>query len=154
MPDINNICYLVLNRVGGYFIALLFSHSNDTQLNLILLSSNVTVIVQNNLLQKCTPLGSLAVGCEWLYKMKHDYKENVKIFKAKLVAKGFTQREVIHYNETSPISTKGSFRIIMALVIHYSLELHQMHAKTKFLNNDLVKNVYMTQSKDFVTMDK
>jgi hypothetical protein len=30
MPDINNIYYLVLNRVGGYFIALLFSHSNDT----------------------------------------------------------------------------------------------------------------------------
>jgi hypothetical protein len=29
-----------------------------------------------------------------------------------------------------------------------------MHAKTKILNNDLVKNVYMTQSKDFVTMDK
>jgi hypothetical protein len=67
------------------------------------------------------------------------------------VAKGFTQREGIDYNETfSPVSSKDSFRIIMALVTHYNLELHQMDVKTIFLNGDLYENVYMAQRKGFV----
>jgi hypothetical protein len=60
------------------------------------------------------------------------------------VAKGFTQREGIDYNEIfSPISSKDSFRIIMALVAQYNLELHQMDVKMTFLNGDLYENVYM-----------
>jgi hypothetical protein len=60
------------------------------------------------------------------------------------VAKGFTQREEIDYNKTfSPVSSKDSFRIIMTLVAHYNLELHQMDVNTVFLNGDLYENVYM-----------
>jgi hypothetical protein len=71
------------------------------------------------------------------------------------VAKGITQREVIDYNETFyPISCKHSFRIIMALVAHYDLELHQIDVKTVFLNGDLEKNVYMAQPKGFVVEGK
>jgi hypothetical protein len=40
--------------------------------------------------------------------------------------------------------------IIMALVAHYDLELHQMDVKTEFLNDDLKKKVYMAQPKGFV----
>ena len=66
------------------------------------------------------------------------------------MAKGFTQREDIYYNETfSPVSCKDSFRIIMTLVAHYDLELHQMDVKTTFLNGDLKENVYMAQPKRF-----
>jgi hypothetical protein len=71
------------------------------------------------------------------------------------VAKGYTQREGIHYNETfSPVSCKDSFRIIMALVAHYDLELHQMDMKTAFLNGDLDETVYMAQPKGFVVEGK
>ena len=71
------------------------------------------------------------------------------------MAKGFTQREGIDYNETfSPVSCKNSFRIIMALVAHYNLELHQMDVKTAFLNGDLEENVYMAQPKGFVVEGK
>ena len=71
------------------------------------------------------------------------------------MVKGFTQREDIDYNETfSLVSCKDSFRIIMALVSHYDLELHQMDVKTTFLNGDLEKNVYMAQPKGFVMEGK
>jgi len=71
------------------------------------------------------------------------------------VAKGFTQREGIDYNETfSPVSCKDSFKIIMALVVHYDLELHQMDVKMTFLNGDLEENVYMAQPKCFVMEGK
>ena len=71
------------------------------------------------------------------------------------MVKGFTQSEGIDYNETfSPFSCKDSFRIIVALVAHYDLELHQMDVKTVFLNGNLYENVYMAQSKSFVVEGK
>jgi hypothetical protein len=71
------------------------------------------------------------------------------------VAKGFTQREGIDYTETfSPVSSKDSFRIIMTLVAHYDLKLHQMDVKTAFLNGNLQENVYMTQPEGFVVEGK
>ena len=101
------------------------------------------------------PKGAKTVGCKWVYKTKRDSRGNVERHKARLVAKGFTQREGIDYNETySPVSCKDSFRIIMALVAHFDLELHQMDVKTAFLNGDLEENVYMTQPKGFVVKGK
>ena len=60
------------------------------------------------------------------------------------MAKGFTQREDIDYNEAfSPVSCKNSFRIIMVFMAYYDLEIHQMDVRTAFLNGDLYENVYM-----------
>ena len=101
------------------------------------------------------PKGVKPVGCKWVYKTKLDPKGNVERYKARLVAKGFTQKEGVDYNETfSPVSRKDSFRIIMALVAHYDLELHQMDVKTAFLNGNLHENVYMTQLEGFLVKGK
>jgi hypothetical protein len=101
------------------------------------------------------PKGANLVGCKWVYKTKYNSQKNMERFKARLVAKCFTQREGIDYNETfSPVSCKNSFRIIMALVAHYDLELHQMDVKTAFLNGDLEENVYMAQPKGFIVEGK
>ncbi|RVX13773.1 Copia protein [Vitis vinifera] len=79
------------------------------------------------------PVGTKPIGCKWIFKTKRDSNGNVERYKARLVAKGFTQKEGIDFKETfSPVSTKDSFRIIMALVAHYDLELHQMDVKTCF----------------------
>jgi hypothetical protein len=101
------------------------------------------------------PKGAKTVGCKWVYKTKCDSNGNIERFKARLVAKGFTQREGIDYTEIfSPVSCKDSLRIIMALVAHYDLELHQIDVKTAFLNGDLLENVYMTQPKGFAVKGK
>ena len=101
------------------------------------------------------PKGVKTIGCKWVYKIKYDSRGNVEKFKARLVVKGFTQKEWIDYNETfSPVSCKDPFRIIMALVVYYDLKLHQMDVKTTFLNGDLEENVYMAQPKGFVMEGK
>jgi hypothetical protein len=94
--------------------------------------------------------GVVAIGYKWVYKTKTDASSNVERYKARLVAKGFTQKEDIDYHETfSPVSKNDSFRITMALVAHFDLELHQMDVKTEFLNGDLEEEVYMKQPKGF-----
>jgi hypothetical protein len=71
------------------------------------------------------------------------------------MAKGFTQREDIDYTEIfSPVSCKDHLKIIMVLVMHYNLELHQIDIKTTFLHGDLLENVYMVQPKGFVAKGK
>ncbi|KAL6323845.1 hypothetical protein AAG906_005840 [Vitis piasezkii] len=90
------------------------------------------------------------VGCKWVFKTKRDAKGNIERFKARLVAKGFTQKEGIDYKDTfSPVSKKDSLRIIMALVAHFDLELHQMDVKTAFLNGNLDEDIYMEQPEGF-----
>ena len=75
-------------------------------------------------------------------------------YKARLVAKGYTQKEGIDYKETfSPVSSKESFRTIIALVAHFDLELHQMDVKTAFLDGDIDETIYMVQPKNFVSGD-
>ena len=97
------------------------------------------------------PKGCKPVGCKWVFKTKRSSDGAVERYKARLVAKGYSQREGIDYKETfSPVSTKDSFRVVMALVAHFNLELHQMDVKTDFLNGDLTEDVYMIQPDGFV----
>ena len=101
------------------------------------------------------PKGCKRVGCKWVFKTKRDSIGNIERYKARLVAKGFTKKDGIDYKETfSPVSKKDSLRIIMALVAHYDLELHQMDVKTAFLNGNLEEEIYMDQPEGFSVKGK
>ncbi|KAG8479264.1 hypothetical protein CXB51_029046 [Gossypium anomalum] len=100
------------------------------------------------------PEGAKPIGCKWIFKTKRDANGNVERYKARLVAKGYIQKEDIDFTETfSPVSSKDSFRIIMALVAHFDLELHQMDVKTAFLNGDIEETIYMVQPENFELKD-
>ncbi|KAL6322358.1 hypothetical protein AAG906_007911 [Vitis piasezkii] len=101
------------------------------------------------------PYGCKPVGCKWVFKTKRDSSRKIERYKAKLVVKGYSQREGIDFKETfSLVSTKDSFRVIMAIVAHFDLELHQMDVKTSFLNGDLDEEVYMEQPTGFLEVGK
>ena len=71
------------------------------------------------------------------------------------MAKGYSQRKGIDFKKTIfPVSTRGSLRIIMAIVAHFDLELHQMDGRTTFLNGDLFEDVYMSQPIGFEEVGK
>lgn len=69
-------------------------------------------------------------------------------YKAGLVTKDFSQKKKRSndYKETfSLILLKDSFKNIMALVVYFNLELHQMDIKIIFLNGDINETIYMVQ---------
>ena len=60
------------------------------------------------------------------------------------MAKGHTQQKDLNYEETiSPIIRFASIHLILAIVADVDLELHQIDAKTTFLNGELNKEIYM-----------
>lgn len=64
-------------------------------------------------------------------------------YKARLVAKGFSQKAGINFNEVfAPVVKHCSIIILMGLVNHFDLELHQLDVKTAFLNGDLEEDIY------------
>ena len=90
------------------------------------------------------PEGSRAITSRWVYKRKMDHHGNIKTYKARLVARGFQQREGIDYIETYVAVVKpASYRVFFALAARYGYKIHQMDVKTAFLNGRLQQVVYM-----------
>ena len=100
--------------------------------------------------------GKKVIGYKWVFAKKQgSLKGNIVRYKARLVVKGYSQREGIDYNEVfSPVVKYSSIRILLALVAQYELELDQLDVKTAFLHADLEKEIYMSQPTGFKTTGK
>ena len=87
------------------------------------------------------------VGCKWIYKKKEGIEgmEQPR-YKFKLVAKGFTQKKEVDFNEIfSPVVKQTSIRVLLSLVVVQNFELEQMDVKTVFLHGDLDETICMRQ---------
>ncbi|GKB34227.1 retrotransposon protein, putative, ty1-copia subclass, partial [Tanacetum coccineum] len=91
------------------------------------------------------PAGQKLVSYKWLFKIKGRIKGAQKPrYKARLVARGFTQRAGINYNEVfSLVVRHTSIRVILALTTCKDYELEQLDVKTTFLHGNLEEVICM-----------
>ena len=74
-----------------------------------------------------------------------------KRFKGRVVAKGYSQKEGIDYNEIfSPVVKHVSIRSFLSLVVNFDMELEQMDVKTTFLHGDLEERILMEHPEGFI----
>jgi hypothetical protein len=88
--------------------------------------------------------GRKYVGTKWFFKKKFNAKVKVEKYKARLVAKDYSQVEGIDFGETfSPVAKLTSIRFLLSIVVAFDIELEQMDVKTTFLHGDLKEEIYM-----------
>ena len=115
------------------------------------IDSEIQSILQNHTWELVDlPSGCKPLGSKWIFKRKMKADGTIEKYKARLVIKGYSQREGLDYFDTySPVSRITSIRMVLAIAALRNLEVHQMDAKTAFLNGDLDEEIYMRQPEGF-----
>jgi hypothetical protein len=90
------------------------------------------------------PAGHKAIGLKWIFKVKKDPQGVIIKYKARLVAKGYAQKEGVDFKEVfALVAGIETIRLLIAIAAQRSWEVHHMDVKSEFLNDDLVKEVYV-----------
>jgi hypothetical protein len=87
-----------------------------------------------------------------VFKLKRDEVGAIIKHKARLVARGFSQREEINFDDAfAPVARMEFVRLLLALE---GWRVHHMDIKSAFLNGDLKEEVYVHQPPGFAILDK
>ena len=90
--------------------------------------------------------------CKWVYHIKYTADCQIEKYKARLVARGFTQVHGINYSETyAPVTRAASLRIILALAARNGWPIDVFDFNSAFLNSELdsSEGIYMEQPPGF-----
>jgi hypothetical protein len=90
------------------------------------------------------PKGRKITGCKWVYKIKRLADGTVERFKARGVAKGYSQVPGQDFDDIfAPVVRYESLRLLLALCAHYGWKPRQFDVKSAFLYGELDEPVYM-----------
>ena len=85
------------------------------------------------------------VTCKWVCKVKLNIDGSLEKLKARLVARGFTQKYGIDYADTfAPTVRSDTLRTVLAIVALENLECHQVDVNNAFTQSSLKDTIYMT----------
>ncbi|KAH9802840.1 retrovirus-related pol polyprotein from transposon TNT 1-94-like protein [Citrus sinensis] len=90
------------------------------------------------------------IGNKWVYKIKRDGNDQVERYRARLVVKGYAQKEGIDFNEIfSSVVRLTTVRVVLAMCATFDLHIEQLDLKTAFLHGELEEEIYMLQPEGF-----
>ena len=86
-----------------------------------------------------------------MYSLKYNPDGSIARYKARRVARGFSQAYGLDYHKTfSPVARLSSIRVLFSIALDQSWPLHQLDVSNAFLYGDLAKEVFMEQPPGYV----
>ncbi|KAH9655417.1 Integrase catalytic domain-containing protein [Citrus sinensis] len=116
--------------------------------------SRAIIFVENQLQMKDGDDGTVKEKSE-IVPIKRDGNDQVERYRARLVVKGYAQKEGIDFNEIfSPVVRLTTVRVVLAMCATFDLHLEQLDVKTAFLHGELEEEIYMLQPEGFAEKGK
>ena len=101
------------------------------------------------------PFGRIPISCKWIFQIKYKANGDIDKYKVILVAKGFSQRKSIDFDETfSSVVKMVTVRYLKYIVVSNDWPLYQLDVNNAFLYGDLEEEVYMTLPLGFDSNDQ
>jgi hypothetical protein len=99
----------------------------------------------NTFVEEVPPPGANLVSSKWVFTVKYTVDGNIERFKARLVARGFSQEYGIDYTETfAPTVRMDTLRLVLSVVAKYDLECHQIDVNNAFTESTLKEQIYLS----------
>jgi hypothetical protein len=57
--------------------------------------------------------GESMIDSRWLYKIKHDVDGSIKKYKVRFIARGFSHKKGVNYDETLGVHDGGLYRLLI-----------------------------------------
>lgn len=90
------------------------------------------------------PAQKNVVSCRMVLRNKYRPDGSIARRKARLVARGFSQRPGLDFRETfAPVARMNSVRMVTAMAVEHQMEMHQVDVTTAYLNGILEEEIYM-----------
>ncbi|CAI7813347.1 unnamed protein product, partial [Closterium sp. NIES-54] len=95
------------------------------------------------------PPGANIVSCMWIFRVKRPLG-SPPVFKARYVARGFSQREGVDFFQTfSPTPKMTTLRVLLHVVAQRDYELHSLDFSTAFLQGSLHEEIWLRRPPGF-----
>nr|GEV31552.1 ribonuclease H-like domain-containing protein [Tanacetum cinerariifolium] len=90
------------------------------------------------------PFGRKPIRSKWVFKIKYKSSDEWGRIKARVVVKGFGQKEGLDYEETFSLVVKmGTVRCLLCLAVQNEWDIYLMDINNAFRYGDLIEEVYM-----------
>ena len=143
-------CYKMMDVPVTYNDAVQSPNSKEWQNAMEL---EMDALIDNDTFDLVPKPNKPVIGGRWVFALKYN-EDGKEICKARFVAKGFTQRKDIDYDETfSPTARLTSIRVLLQLAINHGYKIRQLDVKSAYLNADLDYDIYIYQPKGFEKLD-
>ncbi|KAE8727661.1 hypothetical protein F3Y22_tig00005406pilonHSYRG00056 [Hibiscus syriacus] len=131
-------------------------NSSDASLWMMAMQEEIEALHKNNTWDIVPlPQGRKPIGNKWVFKIKRNGDDQVERYRARLVVKGYAQKEGIDFNEIfSPVVRITTIRVVLAICATLDLHLEQLDVKTAFLHGNLEEEIYMLQPEGFEEKEK
>ncbi|CAI7784123.1 unnamed protein product [Closterium sp. NIES-54] len=95
------------------------------------------------------PPGANIVSGMWIFRVKRP-PGSPPVFKARYVARGFSQREGVEFFQTfSPTPKMTTLRVLLHVAAHRDYELHSLDFSTAFLQGNLHEEILLRRPRGF-----